>query len=111
MFFLLGISDTFLSQVDKFLIGYRLGFYDVGNYSIISIIPLTTFNIIASSLGLIVMPYLINKRNNIYSTIKYMVMIIFILPVIIFSFFHFSGVYLVNFFFDTNLKDIDNLFY
>tara|TARA_B100000676_G_scaffold266937_1_gene280925 strand:+ start:4483 stop:5721 length:1239 start_codon:yes stop_codon:yes gene_type:complete len=103
MFFLLGLCETFLSQLDKFLIGYDLGYSIVGNYSIISLIPLTTYNISASSIGLIIMPYIINNKKD-FSLLKNVLIIIILIPVLIYMLLTFQGINITKLLFNIEFQ-------
>ena len=88
MFFLFGISNIFLAQLDKLFIGFHYGFTHVGAYTAISLFPITVFNLVASSIGVIAMPYLIRNNTKEVISKKALAISFFFIPIPIFFFFH-----------------------
>ena len=110
MFFLFGLSNIFLAQLDKFFIGYYQGFSYVGAYTAISMFPFTVFNIMASSIGIIAMPYLI-KSDKIKVRSRQIVFYSFIIiPAVIYIFFHFFGFFLLDFIFNEKFQSNYHIF-
>ncbi|MAX10036.1 MAG: hypothetical protein CMG13_04135 [Candidatus Marinimicrobia bacterium] len=110
MFFLLGSSDVFLSQFDKLLIGADLIL--VGKYNAISILPFVGFNLTASSIGTVLMPYIINNSKSFSYYKKYIIIFCFIIvPASIYLVLNIVGADLVSIIYRDKYTDIDNLFF
>lgn len=62
-FFLISAVTLLMTQMDKFMISATLGTEQVGIYVGVSLVSLTVFNLVGSTIGYILMPHLANNNR------------------------------------------------
>jgi len=64
LFYLITMSGILMTQLDKFFVGKMLGLEELGVFTAVSLVILTTFNLMGTSVGYVLMPYLA-KGNKV----------------------------------------------
>ena len=66
LFFIITISGIIMTQLDRFFISKMLGFEALGVFVAVSLVIITVFNLMGTSIGYVLMPYLAkgNKLNK-----------------------------------------------
>lgn len=86
LFYFITVSGIVMTQLDRFFIGKILGFESLGVFVAVSLVIITVFNLLGTSIGYVLMPYLA-KGKKINK--NYLIVFVAAISIILFIFFLF----------------------
>jgi len=87
LFFFITISGMIMTQLDRFFISKILGFKALGIYVAVSVVIITVFNLMSTSIGFVLMPYLAKGKKIKKKLMYILIPSVMLLLSIIFIFF------------------------